>query len=243
MKVGGATYCKKSLRSELERLKDTGYDFAELNLGSPIQPSEEFRAKLNKVKNILPTLVAHLPEIDFKNEEIKKHKKFMEILSKENVKLFVIHLFSRNLPTKGNLALKIKGLKELASFAKKNNCSLALENTEEDARILKKVFNAIPGLFFCLDIGHANLFAKENRSVDLIKNFGSILKHVHAHDNLGGDAEKYDSHLPIGKGKINFAPIFNKLKEIKYSGNVTLEIYNPNKKYRQVSLVRVRSFS
>ncbi|MCK4730485.1 MAG: sugar phosphate isomerase/epimerase [Candidatus Aenigmarchaeota archaeon] len=91
-----------------------------------------------------------------------------------------------------------------------------------------------------MDIGHANLFAKENRSLNLINNFGKILKHIHVHDNVGGDAEKFDLHLPIGTGNINFTPIFDKLKEIEYSGNITLEIHNSDREYRKISLNRIR---
>jgi sugar phosphate isomerase/epimerase len=239
-KIGGSIYCKRNIESELHNLKSVGYDFAELDLGQPIEPNKIFANEIKKVKNIIPILVGHLPEIDFKEEEIERCKKFIEILSNQNVNLFVIHLFSRNLTTDGNIDLKIRGLKELTDFAKNNNSILALENTEEDVGTLKTVFNKISEISFCLDIGHANLFAKENRSINLIKNFGKILKHIHLHDNVGGDAEKFDLHLPIGAGRINFVPIFDKLKEIKYSGNITLEVYNPDKEYRKISIERAR---
>lgn len=91
---------------------------------------------------------------------------------------------------------------------------------------LKKAFEEIPTIYFCLDVGHAK--------------FGKLLKHIHIHDNIGGDSEKQDLHLPIGDGKINFKPIFEKLKETKYSGNITLEVYNPDKESRKISITRVR---
>ncbi len=238
--IGGSTYCKQNLESELKNLKLAGYDFAELDLGLPIEPNKSFEIEFKKVKNIIPILVGHLPEIDFKKEEIETCKKFIDILSGYNINLFVIHLFSRNLPTKDNFNLKIKGLKELTDFAKNKNSILVLENTEEDVETLKKVLDKIPEIRFCLDIGHANLFAEENRSIGLINKLGKHLKHIHIHDNAGGYAEKFDLHLPIGEGKINFKPIFNKLKEIKYSGNITLEVYNPDKKYNKKCIESVR---
>ncbi len=239
-KIGGSTYCKQSLESELQNLKEVGYDFAELDLGSPFEPNETFELEIKKLKNIIPILVGHLPEIDFIKEELDKCKKFIKILSSQNINLFVIHLFSRNLSTKDNFDLKIRALKELTDFAKNENSTIVVENTEEDTEILKKVFDSVPEIKFCLDVGHANLFAKENRSLNLINNFGKILKHIHMHDNVGGDAEKSDLHLPIGAGNINFTPIFDKLKEIEYSGNITLEIHNPDKEYRKISLNRIR---
>lgn len=238
-KIGGSTYCKQNLESELQNLKIIGYDFAELDLGLPIEPNNIFEDEIKRVKDIIPILSAHLPEIDFKEEEIEKCKKFIEILSKQSVHLFVIHLFSRNLPTHNNFDLKIKGLKQLTDFAKNKSSIIVLENTEEDVNLLKKVFDKIPAIKFCLDVGHANLFATENRSVILIDNFGKFLKHIHAHDNLGGNDEKHDLHLSIGEGKINFTPIFDKLKEIKYSGNITLEVFNPDNKYKKISINKI----
>lgn len=242
-KIGGATWCKQNIETEVQKLKSAGYDFAEIDLGLPIEPNGVFGVEIQNAKNIMPIISAHLPEIDFKEEEIERCKKFIEILSKQNIGLFVIHLFSKNLSTDGNLDLKINGLRELADFAKNNNSILALENTEEDVDILKQVFDKIPKINFCLDIGHANLFAPENRSVNLIENFGKILKHIHLHDNVGGDAEKFDLHLPLGAGRINFMPIFDKLKEINYSGNIVLEIYKPDEEYRKISINRARKLS
>jgi len=238
-KIGGSTYCKQNLESKLQNLRTIGYDFAEIDLGLPIEPNNIFEDEIKRVKNIIPILSAHLPEIDFKKAEIEKCKKFIEILSSQNIRLFVIHLFSRNLPTHDNFDLKIKGLKQLTDFAKNKSSIIVLENTEEDVNLLKKVFDKIPVIKFCLDIGHANLFATENRSVILIKNFSKFLKHIHVHDNLGGNDEKNDLHLSIGEGKINFKPIFDKLKEIKYSGNITLEVFNPDNKYKKISINKI----
>ncbi|MFX0139204.1 MAG: sugar phosphate isomerase/epimerase family protein [Candidatus Hodarchaeota archaeon] len=55
-----------------------------------------------------------------------------------------------------------------------------------------------------------------------------------------GDSKEPDQHLPIGDGQINFKPIFEKLKEINYSGVVTLELYDADEESRRISLQRVR---
>lgn len=239
-KIGGSTYCKQNLYSELQNLKKIGYDFAELDLGLPIEPNKIFENNIKRVKNIIPILSAHLPEIDFKEEEIERCKKFIEILSNQNINLFIIHLFSRNLQTYNNFDLKIKGLKQLTDFAKNKSSVLALENTEEDVDLLEKVFERIPEINFCLDIGHANLFAKENRSVVLIKKFGKFLKHIHVHDNFGGNDEESDLHLPIGEGKIDFKPIFDELKKIRYSDNISLEVFNSDKNGKKMSINKIK---
>ncbi len=239
-KIGGSTYCRNDLKLELENLRRVGYDFAEIDLSHPVAPDKNFEALLDNAENILPILSGHLPEIDFRKDDLEKCKRFMEILSQRNVKLFVIHLSGLGLPTKEDFPMKLNALKELADFAETKDCVLVLENTMEDSEMLKKVFDEIPNLSFCFDIGHANLFSVKNCSLDFIDNFKNILRHVHVHDNHGIYEGNIDSHLPIGAGSINFMPIFRKLKEINYPGKFTLEIFNPDVECRKISMDWIR---
>ncbi|MHA1988954.1 MAG: sugar phosphate isomerase/epimerase family protein [Promethearchaeota archaeon] len=240
-KIGGSiVFGKHDLETESLILNATDYDFAEVGLGLSIEPNKAFEDKLKTVRNIIPILSVHLPQMDYKKEEIERSKKIIKILSDQGTHVFVIHLYSVNLPTKDHFDLKIKKLRELADFTQSNDSILALENTEEDLMTLKKVFDEIPQINFCLDIGHANLLPDEKYAINLINSFGNLLKHIHIHDNIGGDSEKDDLHLSIGDGKINFKPIFERLKEIKYSGNITIELYNIDKESRKRSIKRAR---
>ncbi|MBC7131232.1 sugar phosphate isomerase/epimerase, partial [Candidatus Bathyarchaeota archaeon] len=58
-----------------------------------------------------------------------------------------------------------------------------------------------------LDVGHANTFEKPEKFVRLLRNY---IINVHVHDNDGSK----DSHLPIGKGNINFEGL---IKEINHN--------------------------
>ena len=239
-KIGGSLIVRSTsqhdIESELDDFKAAGYDFAELFLSSKIMINATFERIIGTIKNMIPIFSVHLPDI----EEIERCKRLIEILSDKEINLFVMHLHSPNLPTKENFDLKIETLKLLTNIAKNKNSILALENTEEDVMTLKNVFDQIPEIDFCLDIGHANLFAKENRSIKLIDHFEKLLRHIHVSDNNGGYSEQSDIHLPIGEGTINFKPIFEKLKEIDYSGNINLELYKPDLESRKLSIKRLR---
>ena len=243
LKFGGATYSKSNLLVNVNSFKSAGYDFVEIDLGSPILPNKKFEDEFEKARKIIPILVGHLPEVNFNKDELERCKYFIKLLSKKGVCYFVLHLFSFELSTKDNFDLKIDFLKKLVSFAKRNKSKLLLENTEEDLLILEKVFSLVPDLYFCLDIGHANLFSKKNRSISLIKEFGKILKHIHMHDNFGGNSEEKDLHLSIGEGSINFLPIFKELKKISYSEKITLEIHRGEENFRKESLKLAREIS
>ena len=240
LKFGGATYSKSNLFVDVNFFKSADYDFIEIDLGLPILPNKEFENEFDKVRKIIPIKIGHLPEVNFKEDDLERCKKFIKLLSKKGVGYFVIHLFSLDLSTKDNFNLKIDFLKKLAFFAKRNKSKLLLENTEEKLSILKKVFSLVPELYFCLDVGHANLFSKENRSIGFIKYFSKILKHIHMHDNFGGNSEKDDLHLSIGKGNINFLQIFKELKKINYLERITLEIHSSEDKTREESLRKAR---
>jgi len=117
-----------------------------------------------------------------------------------------------------------------------------LENTiSTSAKNLLEVFNKVQGLYFCLDTGHSNLGDEKNRPISLLNAFGEKIRHIHAHDNLGGPEEiANDLHLPIGLGNIDFLMIFKKLKEINYSGNITLEIHKFEENDRKESIDRIK---
>ncbi|MHA2472134.1 MAG: sugar phosphate isomerase/epimerase family protein [Promethearchaeota archaeon] len=244
-KIGGSfflpqTFSKKEIELEANNFRSAGYDYAEIPLGLSKGPIEAFKDKLKTLRNIIPIYSGHLPQMDYKKEEIDICKRYIENFSDQGINLFVVHLFSIKFPTKSNLEFKIEKLRKLADFAENYGSILALENTEEEPITLRKVFNEIPNIDFCLDIGHANLLARENQSINFINNFGNLLKHIHIHDNIGGSSEKEDLHLPIGEGSIVFKPIFQKLKDNKYSGDITIELYKPEFETKKLSVKRLR---
>ncbi len=63
---------------------------------------------------------------------------------------------------------------------------------------------------FCLDIGHQTVFSSTPLDAWL-KSLGAYIGQLHLHDNLG----KEDDHLGLGRGSINFEPLFNYLKNRK----------------------------
>jgi sugar phosphate isomerase/epimerase len=73
-------------------------------------------------------------------------------------------------------------------------------------------------------MGHAQILAKTNRSRGILEAFPDRVRHLHVHDNRGGQTPGDDLHLPIGEGAIDFLPLFGKLREIEYSGTMTLEL-------------------
>lgn len=88
-------------------------------------------------------------------------------------------------------------------------CRLMIENAyEEDPQDIQAVFEALSplGVGFCLDMGHQVAFGKAPLE-RWLKILGPYLGQVHLHDNHG----IWDEHLALGKGTIDFVPLFDAL--------------------------------
>ena len=85
-------------------------------------------------------------------------------------------------------------------------------------------FKALPLLYLTLDIEHAQLFTDKNLSYEFLDEYPERIRHVHLHDNRGGESYLDDIHLPPGRGIIDLNGIFKCLGRIGYNRTVTLEL-------------------
>ena len=113
-----------------------------------------------------------------------------------------------------------------------------LENLSETAEDIEPVLDEVPHLGITLDVGHANLYSAENKSLSIIKKLGKSIRHVHLHDNFGGDSPKADLHLPIGEGNVDFRSIFKALLKIDYDRTITLEV---KPEFQESSRIRIET--
>ncbi len=186
-----------------------------------------------EVSNLLGSeykLLAHLAELDCMCFES------LELAKRLGMGKAVIHFFTRS---QIGFDQKIAILDRLHKKAVEYGVTLCLENTEESVNVLRSIFEEIPGLKFCLDVGHANLFS--NNPIEFIDAFSDRLEHIHISDNRGGNSEEDDLHLPPGDGTIDFQRIFSELKVINYNKTMTLELhplFNVNTKAKSLRHLR-----
>jgi len=125
----------------------------------------------------------------------------------------------------------LQSLRELFVEARRSGVGLMIENLPGNFNTvmqLSELMDPLPELGLHLDIGHANLMVDRNTTRDLLVAYGSRLRHVHLHDNKGGDA---DLHLPLGVGTIEYAHYIHLLQSTGYDGTITLEVFSPNRQY------------
>jgi sugar phosphate isomerase/epimerase len=243
LKIGALVNMYGDLKTELELIRSCGYDYAEFGLSAPEKFVQEYAEKYEEYGKIIPVSAAHMRTVSFDEDEVEKSKNFISEHLKINCRNFVFHFYTSQSPVGDGLAeKKIFGLRELADFAEKQEVNLILENTYGvRVKELEEIFDKVKSVRFCLDIGHANLTGGTELVLDLFDNFSYKLKHIHAHDNFGGQAEmKNDMHMPVGTGKIDFPAIFKKLKEIEYSGSITSEVHDSERTARQTSIKAIK---
>ena len=114
---------------------------------------------------------------------------------------------------------------DIADLAKKDNITLLLENHREtSASPIVDVLRAINSEYLraCFDVGHFNAFAGKD-IISCLRDYPKgHIKEIHLSDNIG-DA---DTHLPLGKGNIDFVRFFEAAEIIGLEPFYTLEAKN-----------------
>jgi sugar phosphate isomerase/epimerase len=113
-------------------------------------------------------------------------------------------------------------------LAREGKIPFCLENLSERAFDFEPVFQHFPDLGMTLDIGHGELLSPENTAYSFIQEFPDRIRHIHIHDNRGGNSPADDLHLPLGEGSIDFPPILSALVQSGYNGTITLEVPPPS---------------
>jgi sugar phosphate isomerase/epimerase len=124
----------------------------------------------------------------------------------------------------------LKLLKEEAEFASRIHIKIALESFCYHPFIFERLndfaqfVSNFPSdkLRILLELGH--LYQVRIDLSEAINMFKHRLGDVHVHDAMLGKDYKKATHLPIGKGTINFSNVIQRLKEIDYDKWLTLEI-------------------
>ena len=216
-------------------LNDLGLQFAEI----PITNPDSFLAHEDAYRTLKDDLglyyLCHGPREGDPNDTEALEKtylpKLVQILSvmpNLDMRLLTIHLWlDPRFVTRESIAYKIGILKRIIERAKCMGITICLENLSENATHLSSVFKALPDLHLTLDLAHAQLLSKQNTSYGFFKAYPERIKHIHMHDNYGGDSPEDDLHLPVGEGIVDFKRIFQKLRKTGYRRTLTLELGAP----------------
>lgn len=107
----------------------------------------------------------------------------------------------------------------LENYASSKDILISWENVwEKDFCFFDELLSEQPNTRLCLDTGHANCFSGFT-PLQFIERYGKSIFHVHLHDNKGDE----DSHMPIGRGNIDFLAIAENLEKTN-AGTAVFEL-------------------
>jgi sugar phosphate isomerase/epimerase len=216
----------------IEGIWKMGFRWAEISLLDP-EESMKMVALLLQIKRDLGIhYLAHGPNEgnpydlrSLREEFLPKIKELIDISTIIDAPLFTVHFWLDPRFIKRELILKkLEILADICERSKGKGVSLCIENLSEQPEAFSPILDCFPNLNITLDIGHGQLLSEENTAFSFIRTFPKRIRHVHLHDNRGGNLVKDDLHLPIGEGIIDFQRILKELLLIPYSGVMTLEV-------------------
>lgn len=231
---------------DVEKLGNLGLQFAEIPITDPQKiKKSDMDAYRSLGKDLGLFYLCHGPlEGDPNNTtnlEQVYYPKLVTILSimpELKMEVLTIHLWlDPRFVGKEVIKYKIGLLRRIIDKAKQQGVDLCIENLSEDAGHMIDAFKDLPDLNLTLDLGHAQLLSDENTSLGFIEMFPERIRHIHLHDNRGGDSHEDDLHLPVGEGIIDFKTIFQGLEQIGYDKTITLEL-RPNEINQCLGYVR-----
>ncbi|MBI5572015.1 MAG: sugar phosphate isomerase/epimerase [Desulfomonile tiedjei] len=213
-------------------LQALGFDFGEVAITSAGRRTYWLETGLKNRFESGFFLLAHGPregppnDVDnLWNNYLPALKETIDVAGTMEIPLLTVHLWVDPRFVKAVVrAEKKKLLREAFEYGRYKKVLVSLENLSENSADLAEMVEAVPDLSITLDVGHAQLLTDVNTSFGIIDELFPSIKHLHLHDNSGGNGVKDDLHLPIGEGIIDFPAILGRLMDKGYEGTATLEL-------------------
>lgn len=232
---------------EVTKVCKLGYPFVEINFNDPVQIKSELLVRLNEIKEKYGVFfLAHFPNegnpSDLANLQkifLPKIMSLIELCPKLEIKQATIHFWmDRRMQwtTDKIISQKLDLLSKMVGHADKFGLTICLENLSCRYDDFQYFFTQIPMLEMTMDIGHGQLLTDENTSFGFIEHLFDKIRHIHVHDNLGGNKVTDDLHLPLGEGIIDYPKIFSILNRKGYDSTITMEVATGKMKETQAKI-------
>jgi len=119
----------------------------------------------------------------------------------------------------------VEAIREVAGYAKQNGQSFRYETGQETPITMLRAILDVgldnQGVNF--DVANLIMYGKAN-PVDAVDVIGKYVQGVHAKDGLWPvNPKDLGEEVPIGKGKVDFPRVIQKLRALNYAGAITIE--------------------
>ena len=248
MFYGAMNFPILSVLDEIHTFAELGFDYFELTMDQPEAHYSNISADVVAITKALHDhgmgIICHMPTFvssadlteSIRKASVTEIKRSFSVAADLGAEKVVLHPpmisgMGAYVPDKAR-AYAFEFLSEMVELSQTLGVAICLENMMPrnnfgvEPAEFETIFRRFPSLQLTFDTGHANL--GENGKVrfqELVKQFGDRIGHVHLSDNRG----RYDEHLPLGSGNIDFKRLANDLKSLKYKGTVTFEVFDDDR--------------
>ncbi len=243
MRIGGSTYSREPFAKQVAELRESGFDYAELDLTWLSLEPAALQDQAEDLAEKIPLETAHLPPSRFHQADLARFVGFIDALAPIGTRIFNAHYMEARSAPRTSPEAKTSWFADLVKAATDRGVAVTLENVDEPPDLLRRGLDAIPDLRYCLDVGHAHLDKRTDGGRTYLAALGDRLALAHLHDNHGGHGEAGDEHLPFGKGTIDVERDVKALKARGYDGPVTLEIFKGTPDDRRACLRKMRRWT
>ncbi len=229
---------------------DNDADFVELRMD--LEHSIDFEAAKRQLSDAGIGITLHLPSWpDWRPIEVSQLVlPYVDLGRLMDAELVTIHTtLSSIFYTDGEIDDFLNGIGPVCEAAESSGVQLAIENLGLQYTELALLFDQQPCMKMVLDVGHAQIMALRNRALDHVEFFYDRIAMVNLHDNNGSKmldevivlrregplsrqemrevARRYDEHLPIGEGSVDFESVLSALKKRGYDGRFLMMCADP----------------
>ena len=172
-----------------------------------------------------PTTCGLVPE-QFRRARLAESISFAERVSATGVRDYVTHIgFIPDDPTSPLYRRLLTALGELLESLEKNGQRLLFETGQETASTLARTLRDLAAPHAGVNLDPANLLLYGMSSpLDAVEILGTRVWGMHAKDGIPPDRGEVLGHeTPLGEGKVPFALVIPRLRELGFAGPVTIE--------------------
>lgn len=247
MQLGVLISLSKNVESELKKISDNGFSGCQLCSSDVSLFTDETADIVNKackkygVKVTTfwcgwsgpavwdfyegPLTLGLVPE-EYRWMRIKELMQGSDFAKKIGVVNVATHLgFIPETPNTAEYASLVCAVRHLAQYMKNNGQYFLLETGQETPVTMRRLIEDAGTGNIGINFDSANLilYGKAN-PLDALDVFGEYVRDMHAKDGCyPTDGKNLGKETPIGQGKVDFPKIIKKLKDIGYTGAVTIE--------------------
>ncbi len=146
MRIGGSTYSREPFAKQIAELRESGFDYAELDLTWITAEPAALQDEAEDLAEKIPLDTAHLPPSRFHQADLARFVGFIDALAPIGTHIFNTHFMEARSAPRVSPEAKTSWFADLVKAATDRGVAVTVENVDEPPEVLRPVLDGIPDL-------------------------------------------------------------------------------------------------